>query len=544
VKKQIGTLAALLAAAGGAKAQVLFDSKTGATGSQLEHVDVIGDLNGDGCREYLWGASNDAGNGWGSGIVHIRDGATGFPVRIHSGVAGSFFGAASADLGDLNGDGVSDYAIGAWGESSYAGSISIFSGVDGALLKKVFGAANAQFGFSIAGLPDVNGDFIREILVGAPGESKAHIVTLAGVVIKTVSDSQSASRFGTCVAVPGDMDGDGKDDFVVGAPYKDQSITFGTLVDSGSVQRYTNAGLFLGETWGGGDHYEFGTAVDGLGDLTGDGRADFVVGAPGYDVTWVLADAGRITKIDGSNGFYLVSATGNDAGDRLGTSVAITPDMSGDGKPEVIAGAPGYDPDGDPGYAATFSSVNLAFFDTYAFSYGPGDRYCGVQVAGGDVNGDSIGDVMVSSPGWDYAGNINGRGQLWLGAPATSAHYGAGLPGTNGTPTLTPTTDPILGTTVHVWLSSSAPSTSLAAVFVGYAAIDLPTSKLGHLLVDPAMTLMVALPPAGMDLAGDIPLDDALANLDVFAQAWIADAGAAKKIAFTDGLKLHLGYDY
>lgn len=541
MKKQIGTFTALVAVASGAEAQVLFDTKVGGTGSQLEHVDILGDLNGDGCNEFLYGASLDSG---GTGIVHIRDGKSAAPLRIHSGVAGSYFGASSADLGDLDADGVSDYAIGAWGESSFAGSVSLFSGKTGALIKKISGAAGAQFGMAIDGIADINGDFIREIVVGAPGEAKVHLVTKSGAILKTISDSQSGSRFGAAVAVPGDMDGDGKDDLLVGAPFKDQSITFGTLVDSGSVQRFTGAGIFLSETWGGGSHYEFGNAIAGLGDLTGDGKAEFVVGAPGYASSGVTLEIGRITVLDGSNGFYLYSKNGNDAGDRLGSSVAVTPDMDGDGKPEVIAGAPGFAPDSDLGYAATFSSTTLAQWDTYSFSYGPSDRYCGVQVAGGDVNGDGIGDVMVSSPGYGWGQTDAGAAKLWLGAPAKWSHFGSGLAGSNGTPTLTVLTPPALGTTCDVWLSSSAPSTALAVVFLGFAPLDVPTSKLGHLLVDPIATLTFALPTSGLALSGDIPLDDAFANVDVFVQAWLTDPGAAKKIAFTDGLQLHLGFAY
>ena len=181
---------------------------------------------------------------------------------------------------------------------------------------------------------------------------------------------------GYSVQSAGDVNGDGYDDIIVGAPFADAHG-----VDSGAAYViFGQAGGFaadvnltmLNGTNGfklsgiaAGDHA--GGAVAGAGDFNGDGYADVLIGADGSDVNGV--DSGQayvvlghggtfatnfdLLTIDGDNGS---SFNGEKAGDHAGWSVAPTLDFNADGAPDLLIGAPGaatsylvFGQDGSPG---------------------------------------------------------------------------------------------------------------------------------------------------------------------------------------------------
>jgi hypothetical protein len=142
------------------------------------------------------------------------------------------------------------------------------------------------------------------------------------------------------------------------------------------------------------------------------------------------------------------------------------------------------------------------------------------------------------------AGDTNG----WLDVfvrercDATWSNYGAGFPGTNGVPSFTSQTDPVLGTTVTFDLANSYGNGTVGLVLVGYQETLVPTNKGGDLLVVPAFALLIPLAPSGNSMDCDFPPDEALCRFEVFAQTLELDPGAAKGMSFTQGLKLVLGH--
>jgi hypothetical protein len=125
--------------------------------------------------------------------------------------------------------------------------------------------------------------------------------------------------------------------------------------------------------------------------------------------------------------------------------------------------------------------------------------------------------------------------------PATWRNYGAGWPGTLGVPTLTPSADPVLGTTVDLQLANSAGIDTLAVFFAGFTSAQLPTSWGGELLVVPDLVVPWSLPAAGLSLPVDVPDDLSLCGVSAFVQALELDDGASEGISISVGLELVLG---
>jgi hypothetical protein len=138
-----------------------------------------------------------------------------------------------------------------------------------------------------------------------------------------------------------------------------------------------------------------GTSVSGTGDVTGDGIPDFLVGAPGADPGG-LVDAGRAFLLSGQDGAMLLAIDGLAPGDFLGLSVAAAGDVDGDGGTDLLVGAP-QSGNGGAGYARAVSGQSGLVLLALAGSV-PGDEF-GKAVAGaGQVDADLFDDVLVGAP--------------------------------------------------------------------------------------------------------------------------------------------------
>ncbi len=207
-----------------------------------------------------------------------------------------------AGLGDVDGDGYDDVAVGAPtfdGDFEEEGAVFVYFGSDAGLPAQpdwtaTGGQEGAWFGAAVAGAGDTDGDSHPELLVGAPhadlgipDEGAAYLYKggpagLAGTASWHASGGQTAGGFGIAVAFAGDLNQDGYAELVIGA-YRytdDQSEEGCVLVYPGGP-----AGPAVSPQWmaaGNKAETEFGYTVSGAGDTNGDGYDDFAAGAPAY----------------------------------------------------------------------------------------------------------------------------------------------------------------------------------------------------------------------------------------------------------------------
>lgn len=187
-------------------------------------------------------------------------------------------------LGDLNADGKAEYAC-AYGNTGTRASAVIFSGIDGAVLDTINSPDTdaSDFGRSIVGIADISGDTVNEIVIGtwAGGGSSSGTVYIYNGVTRALITSfshpagASSTFFGQGLSLMGDVDGDGKQDLAVPAPFH----------GDGRIYVYTHAGrpnftvssFAFGEYRVGGTHPELPVPVVNLG-LSTVSLASLVVG--------------------------------------------------------------------------------------------------------------------------------------------------------------------------------------------------------------------------------------------------------------------------
>lgn len=556
------------AIAGSAEAQHLRDTIYG--DQPKARIGVVsaggGDVDGDGFDDFAIGAPfEDIGNG-DKGKVTVYSGKTGVPILTilspASGQPWADFGAAVAINGDFDGDGHADVVVGAPHEQDTAfagddnGCVRVFSGITGGLLYSRYGWFDYsidELGTSVDFIGDLDGDGADEFAVGALGYAPfggvlgyTGYVEVIGskffwrVVAQTVNTGLGAS-----VRCAGDVNGDGVPDVVIGEPWFDRFSKGVPFPDCGRV--IVCSGVDGSEIWevSGAAGDLLGSSVDRLGDVNGDGRADIVVGSP-----MAFGTSGSIMALDGATSYQLFTVAGDGVNDQLGASVCgLRGDISGDGIPDVVAGAPGYDAsDSSPlqyGYARTYSGLDGTFF----YDYVPatplvGDHGYADSVSGGDLDGDGFADIVIGFSHYDDLGTRTGLVDVWSGCPAMWNNYGSGWAGTLGVPSLTASGDVTPGGAVAVAIGNSAGVDTAAMLFVGVGAASIPTNAGGTLLVDASFTQVVPLAAAGLTLSSTLPNDANLYCTDIDMQVLESDLGASKKISFTRGLRMHIGYLY
>jgi hypothetical protein len=292
----------------------------------------LGDLNGDGVTDLAVGSSGYSSTHH-PGSVHVlfmnSNGTVASWQQIASGVGGGptlgnedGFGFSVTSVGDLDGDGVSDMAVGAFGDNGRRGAVYILlmhpngtaktsqkiaSGVGGGpdLLADDF------FGASVASLGDIDGDRVTDIAVGARGDGTGASETGAVHVLflntnGTVKSSRKIASginggpslrrldsFGDSLSSIGDVDGDGVTDIAVGASGDDAGNTDLAYGNRGAVHLLllnsngtVKSSQKIGDRNGGGPsltpNYRFGIAVTSMGDLDSDGLTDLAVGGDRY----------------------------------------------------------------------------------------------------------------------------------------------------------------------------------------------------------------------------------------------------------------------
>ncbi len=260
-------------------------------------------------------------------------------------------------------------------------------------------SAGDNFGYSVASAGDVNGDGYDDIIVGAPfnssSQGKAYLFFGASVINSipdaVFSGSSIGAQFGYSVSSAGDVNGDGYDDIIIGAPYEDGTSGRATIIfGNSSMATYTT--LIINNPTGWYDDY-FAFSVTGGGDVNGDGYADVVISAP-YDDLYGL-DIGVAYVFYGGSSMNAIpdvtlAPALNISSGEYGQSVSFAGDVNGDGFAEVLVMAPG---DGSVFLYLGGTNMNNAYDLIYSGAYADG---------AGDVNGDGYSDIVFGGNGEVY----------------------------------------------------------------------------------------------------------------------------------------------
>lgn len=399
-----------------------------------------------------------------------------YPVTIDPLIAANWVITGGADslklgysignAGDVNNDGFNDVIVGIPndpGATNLEGKVEIYLGSAAGIsttaqITMEGGQAGAQFGFSVDGAGDVDGDGYDDVIVGAylydfsldiPG-----VDTLAGNVDRdegaffifygsgsgivtmgadTIIGAIDTMRLGNSVAGAGDVDNDGFDDIIVGAyTYTNTEQSQGAAY----IYKGSAAGLVTTPAWsefGDKENEYFGASVNGAGDVNGDLNDDVIVGAYGW-FAGVDTLQGKAFVYHGVGAGVPTNSPswegqGPHRNARYGISVSSAGDVNNDGFDDIVVGADRYTSSGidtisNVGNGGVFiyhgSATGLDFNTAFVYEGDIVASGLGLSVSNaGDVNGDGFDDVIAGAP------NLSGSSILSMGG--SYAFYGSAV---------------------------------------------------------------------------------------------------------------------
>lgn len=523
------------------------------------------------------------------------------PIRTFLGSQpGAGFGRALASIADVDGDGRLDLVVGEPQRNnpgaSRGGAVRVLAlgpGTTVALAAIPF--ADYQFGTSVAGLGDVDGDGVPDFAGGAPlaGNYEQGFVRVCsgrtgGMLFDVFGEPRS--RLGTAICAGGDADRDGRADVVIAAPHNSNQRPLGM------VRAYSRFGLQLWQI-AGSDMGQIGTGLASIGDVDGDGQPDLAIGEPGFD--FGQSNSGRIAVHDARNGGGLSRLwevySGFQGSEQVGRVVAAAGDIDGDGTPDVLvgsalqsvrilsgrtgallgvarnpdfgtftlAGIGDFDGDGRQDFAVGNPLANFGAGAVWVYSTNPvqlqtvihGEPLSGfgASLAGvGDLDGDGRDDFAVGAPTFVSNGLVVGRITVHgFAIRAIAEPFGTGCTGTGRLPALGFAGMPVLGTSFEVRCSNLRRDVPGLWVFgwsdsrFGATPLPLDLQAFGipgcQLLVSADAT-QVFVPSTVASWSLTLPALPHLAGLGLFTQACQLDSARTGGLVFSNGGRLRVGH--
>ena len=427
------------------------------------------DFNGDGYDDLAVGAQGYRG----TGAVFIYHGShagllTTASVVLQGDNPNDRFG-VSISSGDFNGDGHPDLLVGVpnW-DTNYAppgylpslayGAAYVYKGTSSGIDKgsrtrietiKIiyvevngkkelhsFRRFNSDFGVSVSNAGDVNGDGLDDMVIGAPSWSNGQTTEGAVVIFHgnkyifnsdvyygssnndciIIESNEEKSQFGYAVSGAGDVNNDGYEDIIVGAPFYSSS----TYNSKGAVFVYpgTDTGVISSqfESWSFvyQNDAHVGMSVSHGGDLNADGFDDVLVGVPGYtNGQW---QEGQCLILFGSKsrvGGVTTSVESNQADSRFGFAVSPLGDVNGDNLPDIGIGSPYFKINQDREGSIFIATQNKSTYfqhDTTVIASNHENAQLGGAIISGDFNGDGISDVAAGATRYNEGNTVNEGG--------------------------------------------------------------------------------------------------------------------------------------